>query len=70
MTILRFMNFERILTMYIELREKKGKFYVLMRHEDSKEKPVAQFASSKKDYAISQNAWLSPDVHSHAAKPH
>ena len=31
--------------MYIELREKAGKFYVLLRHEDSKEKPVAQFVS-------------------------
>ena len=33
--------------MYIELREKAGKFYVLLRHgEDSKEKPVAQFVSN------------------------
>ena len=37
--------------MYIELRERKGKYYVLMRHEDSKEKPVAQFASSVKEEA-------------------
>ena len=32
--------------MYIELREKAGKFYVLIRHEDSKEKAVAHFVSS------------------------
>ena len=32
--------------MYIELREKAGKFYVLLRHEDSKEKPVAHFVSN------------------------
>ena len=32
--------------MYIELREKGGKFYVLIRHEDSKEKAVAHFVSS------------------------
>ena len=32
--------------MYIELREKAGKFYVLLRHEDSKEKAVAHFVSS------------------------
>ena len=33
--------------MYIELREKAGKFYVLLRHEeDGKDKkPVAQFVS-------------------------
>ena len=31
--------------MYIELREMKGKHYVMLRHDDSKEKPVAQFAS-------------------------
>jgi len=34
--------------MYIELREKAGKFYVLLRHEDSKEKPVAHFVSKSK----------------------
>ena len=34
--------------MYVELREKDGKYYVLFRHEDSKEKPVAQFVSSVK----------------------
>ena len=34
--------------MYIELREKAGKFYVLLRHEDSKEKPVAHFVSKNK----------------------
>jgi len=32
--------------MYIELREKGGKFYVLIRHEDSKEKAVAHFVSN------------------------
>ena len=33
--------------MYIELREKAGKFYVLLRHdEDPKEKPVAHFVSN------------------------
>ena len=32
--------------MYIELREKAGKFYVLLRHEDSKEKAVAHFVSN------------------------
>jgi len=34
--------------MYIELREKGGKYYVCLRHDDSKEKPVAQFASNDK----------------------
>ena len=34
--------------MYIELREMKGKHYVMLRHDDSKEKPVAQFASVDK----------------------
>ena len=34
--------------MYIELREKAGKFYVLLRHEDSKEKAVAHFVSNSK----------------------
>ena len=32
--------------MYIELRETAGKFYVLLRHEDSKEKAVAHFVSN------------------------
>ncbi|MBO06538.1 MAG: hypothetical protein CMI58_05850 [Parcubacteria group bacterium] len=32
--------------MYIELKEIKGKHYVMLRHEASKEKPVAQFMSS------------------------
>ena len=36
--------------MYVELREKNKKYYVLFRvdDEDSKEKPVAQFVSSVK----------------------
>jgi len=34
--------------MYVELREKDAKYYVIIRHEDSKEKPVAQFVSSVK----------------------
>ena len=34
--------------MYIELREKNKKYYVLLRHEDSKEKAVAHFVSSSK----------------------
>ena len=34
--------------MYVELREKNNKYYVLFRHEDSKEKAVAQFVSSVK----------------------
>ncbi len=32
--------------MYIELREKSGKHYVMIRHDDSKDKPVAQFVSN------------------------
>ena len=32
--------------MYIELREKNKKYYVLLRHEDSKEKAVAHFVST------------------------
>ena len=33
--------------MYIELREKSGKHYVMLRHDDEQEdKPVAQFVSS------------------------
>ena len=36
--------------MYVELREKNKKYYVLFRHddEDSKSKPVAQFVSNSK----------------------
>ena len=34
--------------MYVELREKNKKYYVLFRHEDTKEKPVAQFVSNSK----------------------
>ena len=34
--------------MYIELREKNGKHYVMIRHDDSKDKPVAQFVSNSK----------------------
>ena len=34
--------------MYVELRENDAKYYVIIRHEDSKEKPVAQFVSSVK----------------------
>ena len=41
-------SIKRILTMYVELREKNNKYYVLFRHEDSKEKAVAQFVSSVK----------------------
>ena len=33
--------------MYIELREKAGKFYVLIRHGEE-EKPVAHFVSNSK----------------------
>ena len=32
--------------MYIEVREKSGKYYVIMRHEDSTSKPLAQFATT------------------------
>ena len=32
--------------MYIELREKSGKHYVMLRHEDKEDKPVAQFVST------------------------
>ena len=32
--------------MYIELREMKGKHYVMIRHEDSEDKPTAQFVST------------------------
>ena len=36
--------------MYVELREKNKKYYVIFRHddEDSKSKPVAQFVSNSK----------------------
>ena len=37
--------------MYIEVREKNAKYYVILRHEDSKEKPMAHFASSSKEEA-------------------
>ena len=37
--------------MYIEVREKNAKYYVILRHEDSVEKPMAHFASSSKEEA-------------------
>ena len=37
--------------MYIEVREKTAKYYVIVRHEDSVEKPMAHFASSSKEEA-------------------
>jgi len=37
--------------MYIEIREKNAKFYVLIRHDDPKHKGVAQFASRSKEEA-------------------
>ena len=37
--------------MYIELREKNAKYYVIFRHEDSKEKLLALFVSNNKDEA-------------------
>ena len=37
--------------MYIEVREKNAKHWVLIRHEDSKEKPMAHFASNSKEEA-------------------
>ena len=37
--------------MYIEVREKNARYYVILRHEDSKEKPMAHFASSSKEEA-------------------
>tara|TARA_Y100000296_G_C5064514_1_gene201636 strand:- start:59 stop:277 length:219 start_codon:yes stop_codon:yes gene_type:complete len=37
--------------MYIEVREKNAKYYVIVRHEDSVEKPMAHFASSSKEEA-------------------
>ena len=61
-TPLIFWNFNN---MYIELREKNGKHYVMIRHDDSMAKPVAQFVSTNpveaynvaKQYAI-QNKCL------------
>ena len=51
--------------MYIEVREKSGKHYVMIRHDDSSDKPHAQFVSTNpveaynvaKQYAI-QNKCL------------
>ena len=37
--------------MYIEVREKSAKYFVILRHEDSKEKAMAHFASSSKEEA-------------------
>ena len=37
--------------MYIEVREKDAKYYVIVRHEESVEKPIAHFASSSKEEA-------------------
>ena len=37
--------------MYIEVREKDAKYYVILRHEDSVEKPMAHFVSSSKEEA-------------------
>ena len=37
--------------MYVEVREKKGKYFVILRHEDSKEKPTAHFVSTNKNEA-------------------
>ena len=37
--------------MYIEVREKNARYYVILRHEESKEKPMAHFASSSKEEA-------------------
>ena len=51
------MNSERILTMYVEIREKNSKYYVILRgedlyrHEDSKGKQFAHFVSTSKDEA-------------------
>jgi len=50
---------------YIEVREKSGKHYVMIRHDDSSDKPHAQFVSTNpveaynvaKQYAI-QNKCL------------
>ena len=48
--------------MYIEVREKNAKYYVIVRHEDSVEKPMAHFASSSKEEAT--------NVGRHFAKQH
>ena len=37
--------------MYIEVREKSGKYYVMIRHDDTEMKAVAQFASGDKAQA-------------------
>ena len=49
--ILSYMNSEKILTMYVEIREKDTKYFVIIRHEDSKQKGVAQFVSTSKEEA-------------------
>ena len=35
--------------MYIEVRQKSAKYFVIIRHEGSQEKPMAHFASSSKE---------------------
>ena len=35
-----------IFIMWVEMREKNGKYYIILRQEDSTTKPVAQFVSS------------------------
>ena len=37
--------------MYIEVREKDAKYFVLIRHDDPKQKGVAHFASRSKEEA-------------------
>ena len=37
--------------MYIEVREKDAKYFVILRHEDSVEKPMAHFVSRSKEEA-------------------
>ena len=37
--------------MYIEGRQKSAKYFVIIRHEGSQEKPMAHFASSSKEEA-------------------
>ena len=37
--------------MYIEVRQKSAKYFVIIRHEGSQEKPMAHFASSSKEEA-------------------
>ena len=44
-----FQNIHKI--MYIEVREKDAKYFVILRHEDSKEKPTAHFVSRSKEEA-------------------